>query len=58
MKKDLLWQIFLDTGDPMCWVLYRHAGATGLIDSGAKPGQGEPRGGSAREVKSRRMSGF
>lgn len=23
MKDDFLWQLFLDTGDPMCWVLYR-----------------------------------
>ena len=24
LKQDLLWQLFLDTGDPMCWVIYRH----------------------------------
>ncbi len=23
LKSELLWQIFMDTGDPMCWMLYR-----------------------------------
>lgn len=23
MSDDLLWQVFTDTGDPMCWLMHR-----------------------------------
>lgn len=26
-KQDLLWQLFEDTGDPMCWLMYRRGDA-------------------------------
>ena len=25
LKDDFLWQLFMDTGDPVCWVIYRRA---------------------------------
>ena len=24
MQSDFLWQLFKDTGDPLCWLLFRH----------------------------------
>ena len=33
-RKNLLWQLFLDTGDPLCWMLYRR---------GRVPGEGRTR---------------
>ncbi len=25
MPEDMFWQVFTDTGDPMCWLLHRAA---------------------------------
>jgi len=27
MQDDFLWQIFKDTGDPLCWLLLRRGGS-------------------------------
>lgn len=23
MQDDIMWQVFTDTGDPLCWLMYR-----------------------------------
>ena len=28
-ERNLLWQLFVDTGDPLCWVLYRRRSVPG-----------------------------